>query len=333
MDRNEWLEERRKVLTASDIASVLGIGMRSPIQVYVEKVHPELAEESGNEELLEFGNAVEPVIAGAYERATGTKLDDPGKYKLVHHPKHPEIACTIDRITADRKKIVELKWQTMWADKFGDPGTDQVPEAYVVQCATQMAVWGCDANDLATMRAGPPLLVYPLYRDMELENMILERAREWFDKHIRQGIEPPITGDEAWSGYLARKYPTHKGEMVKVDDAATGQIVHDFIALKKSLELGEKSLDELKNSIKAFIAERDGLLMPDGTKITWRKDADSVKDIVNYQAAFEELCDREEISLREQKDLLSANTDKGVVTRKGARKFLLKEPTCPKLKP
>lgn len=271
MDRQDWLAERRKAITASDAAAILGLNpSRPPIAVWIEKMHPEMVENSDIQELLDFGLDVEPALARAYERKTGLKIERPG-FELVHHDKYPEISCTIDGISRDPRKLVQFKWETRFSDKFGAPNTDEVPDAYLIQCGVEMAVWGCEFDDIATMHAGPPLLIYPLHRDLELENMVVDRLRAWWSDYIINKREPAIDASHDWSAYLGKKYPRPSGKMQTLDGAPESivQAVPVLRDARKLIKAKQEEYDQAANLLKDFIGEADGLVLPDGARIMW----------------------------------------------------------------
>lgn len=326
-DREAWLEQRRKGIGASDAAAVMGLDpYRSPLDVWLSKVHPEMLPEPENEELLQFGLDVEPAIAGAYERATKRQLQTVTP-AIVHHQRYPEILCSPDRITmTGGPRLVQLKWESKFADKFGDPGTDQVPDAYLIQCAHEMSCVGCDFEDIATMHAGPPVLIYPLHRDRELEKEIIERLRAFWADYVLKDIEPPVDSSAAWSGYLERKFPENRGEIVQVDRGTEFTWADDLINIRYQREVIKRYEAELENKIKSFIGNRDGITGDFGT-ITWRKCKDTVEDLTDWKGLAEQLASSylPKDADRQWPDLVEAFTQKSIVTRKGSRRFLIKQ--------
>jgi predicted phage-related endonuclease len=72
MDKAEWLKKRKEMITASDVASILGFGAhKTALDVYVEKV---MGTEMEDNDLLLMGRALEDGIAKIYEIKTGNKI-------------------------------------------------------------------------------------------------------------------------------------------------------------------------------------------------------------------------------------------------------------------
>lgn len=320
MDRKDWLEARRKGIGASDVSSIMGYGYGSPLRVWLSKVHPELLEEEENRELLEFGLDVEPAIARAYSRATGLEIKTYfGRNGIAVHPQYPEILCSPDRITSEHDRLVQLKWESSFSDKFGEPGTDQVPDAYLIQCAHEMAVVGCEFEDIATMHAGPPLLIYPLRRDPELEKVVIDAARAFWADYVLTKKEPPIDASKDWAMYIEKRFPEHSGKMLAVSDESIG---HDLMMLHHNcdyIEQLETETEKLKNRLKQFIGDADGI-EGDFGRITWRKSKDTVADVTNWKEVAESVSGF--VPASAWASALESNTLKGVVLRKGSRRFV-----------
>lgn len=321
-DRKAWLEARRRGIGASDAASIMGYGFGSPLKVWLSKVHPELLDEEENRELLEFGLDVEPAIARAYSRATGREIKTYfGQNGIAVHPQYPEILCSPDRITREHDRLVQLKWESRFADKFGEPGSDQVPDAYLIQCAHEMAVVGCEFEDIATMHAGPPVLIYPLRRDPDLEKIVIDACRAFWADYVLTKKEPPIDASRDWAAYIEKKFPENRGEIKK---ATPEQEVACAIFGAKTdvLKDDEERLEKARNEIKSLIGDADGIAGDFG-RILWRKSKDTVEDVVDWQNVAEQMAierfDRERF-----REIVETNTQRGVVTRKGSRRFVAK---------
>lgn len=338
MNRDEWLKERRKHIGASDAAAILGLDPhRSPLDIWLEKVRPEMVDAPADEDFLEFGTDVEPAIERRYVKETGRAVYHPSPAIIVH-PKFPELACTPDGLSDSPDPIVvEYKFER-YSDNFGDPGSDQIPDHFLTQVSHQMACTGRDRADLALMHGAPPIRIYRAYRDHELERILIDRLRAWWADYVVKEVEPPIDSSDTWSSYLAKKYPANRGEIVKVEDSATIAAIGYLRGQLESLKSFEADIEKVKNELKALIGENDGLITPDGTKITWRKSKDTVEDVTDWKAVAERfaayLCDGHGYEPERIKAEIERATTHGVVTRRGARKFIIKESeSCKKLKP
>lgn len=322
--RAQWLEARRAGIGGSDAAAILGLDpWRSPLDVFRSKVEP--VEPTEDEVFLfKLGHRLEPVIAGLYYDETKRDLWSPDP-EVVQHLEYPEIIGSPDRLAPADGRVVELKSEHQFADKFGDPGTDQVPEHYVIQCAHYMAVADLDRCDVAVLHGGFKFSIYQLHRDLELERSLIDQLRGWWADHVVKRVEPPIDASEAWANFLAIKYPFNKGKILEVDENSHPAIMRDVYNVLNygdMVKTVQGRLDLAKNAVRAFIAENDGIRGPWG-KITWRLCKDTTRTEINFDQVLEQLAKRYEIPESEIADLREEAMETKVA-KKGGRRFVPK---------
>lgn len=322
--RAMWLEARRGGIGGSDAAAVLGLDpWRSPLDVWRSKVQP--SPPSDDEKFLfKLGHLLEPVIAGLYSEQTSREVVSPNP-EIVSHSLYPELIGSPDRLAIQDGRVVELKSEHQFADKFGDPGSDQVPDHYIIQAAHYMAVANLDRCDVAVLHGGFKFAIYQLRRDLDMERSMLEQLREWWNAYVVKKVEPPLDASEAWGNYLATKYPFNRGPLVKIDENSNPDLMrHVFNVLNFSdvLKQMKTRLTEGQNSVKAFIAENDGVVGPWG-KITWRLCKDSTTTVINFEKVLHHLAKAYSIPELEITELRERYME-SVVTKKGGRRFVAK---------
>lgn len=130
----------------SDSAAVCGrSAWRTALEVWLDKTGqlPDLPPSPQ----MEWGLRLEPAIAEAYSERTGLDLSSPS---LCRHPQYPWMLASIDRLVSGPPKVVELKTASPFAaGEWGDPGTDEIPESYLIQVQHQLAVCGLQVADVA----------------------------------------------------------------------------------------------------------------------------------------------------------------------------------------
>jgi putative phage-type endonuclease len=322
--RATWLEARRAGIGGSDAAAVLGLDpWRSPLDIWRSKVKPEPPSDD-EKFLFKLGHLLEPVIAGLYSEQTEREVFVPDP-EIVQHPKFPEIIGSPDRLAPRDGRVIELKSEHQFADKFGDPGSDQVPDHYIVQAAHYMAVSELDRCDIAVLHGGFKFAIYQLRRDLGLERSMLDQLREWWDAYVVKKVEPPLDSSESWGNYLATKYPFNRGPLVKVDENSNPDLMrHVFNVLNFSdvKKQTEKRIEEAKNAIKAFLAENDGVVGPWG-KITWRLCKDSTATVINFDKVLAHIANDYKLSNEYLAELREMHME-SVITKKGGRRFVAK---------
>lgn len=130
-----------------------------------------------------------------------------GEWWTVQHPRFADFTASPDAFF-DPRGVVEIKTQSEWARKhWGTPGTSEMANRYLYQCAWLMAcadrdethvlcVFGNDVpveGELATTEfiVTEPA-VYRVERDAEIESMLLEFGQRFMDEFVRPRVPPPV---------------------------------------------------------------------------------------------------------------------------------------------
>lgn len=327
---DETKNARRGGVGGSDVAAILGLSpWKKPIDVWLEKKG--LLDEAVNpnrEFLLQLGTDLEPVIAKLYERQTGKKLNLPFPMQWKHK-KHEILFASPDRFVEGESHGVELKSESQFSDKFGDPGTDEVPPHYLLQVAHYMNVMDYESWDIALLHAGTSFAIYTVRRDKELEDAVTEQVLNWWARHIVGDTPPDIDGSEGWSKYLKRRFPQNVSAMLKATEEQT-QLAQLLGMARMARDKYDAHVTEIENRLKFAIGEHEGVTGPFG-KITWKKTKD--REEVDWELTFKDFCravferekDRE---FDTSKELLKlGETIQGIHTmpRQGVRRFLFTE--------
>lgn len=277
---HEKSTQRSHGIGGSDIAALLGLSpYKTPLELWAEKVgHPGIKETQAIH--LRFGQHVEPFIAREYERSTGlvTHLYP----KTLTHPVHEFMYGHIDRFVTPSNQgsssdheipktdtLLECKSASVYnRDQWGEPGTEQVPSSYLLQCAWYMAITGCTKADIAVLLGNQDFRVYRITRDTELENMLIDQAKKFWEEYVRPCVAPPPQSvndarilypydklgqraDASQELYAAhQKYQKLSAELTRISDELDAIKSHIMTAMGPAQELiyGGKVLATWKNS-------------------------------------------------------------------------------------
>ena len=276
MNRDEWLEERKKGIGASEAAAVLGVSpWSSPVDVWARKRG--LIPEIEDNERLRTGRLFEEPIAQLYAEREKVTLTG-GGYDLRFHPKGLPIFATPDRIVddANRPRGLEIKTvEPMAASAWGEEGSDQIPPYYVTQVAVCMSVTGLPEWDVAAFFGMNDFRIYRLQRDMELENAILDRCSTFWNRYVIGNEEPALDGSEACAEYLVRKYPANRLPLIGANEEAE-QLLANLFAIRDQAKDDDAIQTEYENKLKAIIGEAEGIQGICG-RVLWKKNKDSEK--------------------------------------------------------
>ena len=231
---------------------------------------------------MKAGLALEGMILDEYEERHGVKLvRQPG---FMRHPRFPWAGGHIDAMPEGSpvRLIIDAK-STQRDDGYGDEGTDSVPSHIIAQAAWYMPLVDADACDIAVLFRNRDYREYHITRDVELEAELFAACEEFYQRYVVGDEVPELDGSEGTRRYLADRYPTNNGEIVK----ATPDL-DEMVAMLKSIR-GDKAKAEqieatLQARIEQAIGEADGIETALG-KITWRRSSDSKRlDVKALQA-------------------------------------------------
>jgi putative phage-type endonuclease len=300
----------------SDISAILGLSpYKSPLEFWIEIVAGQQAPERDLLH-LRFGQHAESFIAKEYERRTGLfTVDHP---ETIFHKTHGFMYGHVDRFVVDTpdtlavvdgtitaSRVLECKTSSAFSrGDWGEAGTDQVPPAYLIQCAWYMAVTDCEAVDLAALIGNNDLRIFTIKRDLQLESLITLHAKNfWFD-HVLSKIPPePATCQDA-SLLFPKEIPEQEVE-------ASALVVTHLARYQKLSEQSERLSQEcerVKAEILKFMASAERLTHKGKVLATWKSSKSSKRlDSKAMAAAHPEIA----------KDFTS--------TVLGSRRFLVKE--------
>lgn len=276
--REQWLADRRKGIGGSDIGAILGLSpYRTPMDVFLDKRGE--TQPKGNEQAMYWGTVLEDVVAHEYQKRTDRKIQRVNQ--MLAHPEHdfmlanidraiivPEIAGNVrwkdGRLTTDR--ILECKTANGFAaDQWGDVGTDNVPDANLLQCQWYLGITRADVADLAVLIGGSDYRIYSIARDDGLIGDMIEAAAEFW-KRVQEGIAPdPQSVAEA-----ARKWPRHIAGKSLIVDVTVAEACAELETIgqqKKQLEARE---DELKTQVMSAFGDAEEITYMGKKLATWK---------------------------------------------------------------
>lgn len=262
-DREAWLAQRSTGIGGSDVAAVLGLSKwRTPLQVYQEK-RGELGPSPDNE-AMRWGRYLEPAVRQAYADQTGNEVMIPAA--MLRHPRHDFMVANIDGFVQDRAgRIFEAK-TARTAEGWGEPGSDQIPQAYLLQVQHYMEVTALPVADVAVLIGGADFRVYTVEADHELQEMLIDAEAEFWQRVQRGDPPEPVTVADA----VARWGRSSTADLVMAD-AEVLQAIQTMRAARESIAAAEAIEETAKAIVLRALGERDTLVDPAGRTIaTWK---------------------------------------------------------------
>lgn len=208
--RIDWLKGRQSGIGGSEIAAIVGLNQwKTPTQIWESKVNP--VEDDTTSEPAYWGNTLEEVVAKEYAKRTGRKVQ-----RITTQMRHPDFEfaiANIDRaiinpdisgnvrwkdgkLTTDR--ILECKTANGFSVKqWGEIGSDQVPDSYLIQCQWYMGVTGAKICDLSVLIGGQDFRIYTINRDDDLVDDLFQQGAAFWEL-VKNNVQPdPVNYPEA----------------------------------------------------------------------------------------------------------------------------------------
>ena len=274
---------RAKSLGGSDVGAILGLNRyRSAVDVWMEKAGQ--AQDQADSLPIRFGSFAEEFVANEYSRATGLPL--------VNHPKaliHPQYSymhghidrfiCQSDTIfdesgTLIAERILECKTANPFnAREWGELGSDQVPMSYLVQCVWYMAITGIARTDLAVLMGNTDFRIYEIHRDMELEEMVIHRAKCFWEEHVLTNLSPPAQRESD----LKRLFPEAKHQKTIQASQELYELTKKMSPIQEQITSHEEEISQIKQSIMAHMQDAEILTYQDQILATWKAPKPSLR--------------------------------------------------------
>ena len=245
MEKALWLEERRKGIGGSDVAAIMGLSpWKTAYQVYREKRKE--VEDWGGNSLTDWGKRMEPAIRQWYSDQTGRSVRLPDK--ILYNEKYPFMLASLDGFTDDPRGV-EIKTARSGKD-WGEPGTNQIPDYYLLQVQHYMIVTGFPVFDVPVSIAGGSPELYEVPADKELQDMIIEAEAKFWEQ-VQNGIPPePVTYSDA----VARFGKSSSVGAVIASAAAILDVVN-LRQVREEMKALEEREEFLKGNLITFIGE------------------------------------------------------------------------------
>jgi predicted phage-related endonuclease len=301
----EQQKMRRTGYGASEVAALVGSGMRSPIEIYADKVlGPEPDEPSLPARL---GQVLEAGVADVYAELTSCWLLP---VNTLRHPKLTLALCTPDRARftqqeifaatckrlqgrpaeledlQEAERLVQVKTTAArYRGEYGPPGTDEIPFDKLVQVQWEMGVTGlplCDVPVLFRSEWGVSLEIYSVAADAALFASLYEEVERFHHDHVLAQKPPEPTGAESYDAFLARAYPAATRAQVRGATPEEEAMLLDWSKVLACEARLKAVKGPLRQRLQLSIGEAEGIESELG-RLTWKRTKDGTK--VDWQKA------------------------------------------------
>lgn len=280
-----WLRERQKLLTATDIPSIVGIpGARSALETWYQKKDALVAraEDDAIRQAKKAGHDFEDFNALMFAKATGRHVER--SQQLMRSRKHPWLGATLDYLQRESlvsashvgAKPLELKnagshaAEEMWP-LGGDPHL-----TWQLQLISQLIVMDVSTGSLSAWLGSPFVhhRWHDIERDSRIEEIILEEG-EVFWKSLKKST-PPAEKPEVAFEILKRLSPEKASrKVIKLPKAASEihrrivDLEGTYVCYKRRADDVKSDLERARGEMAVLIGENyGGTLPPTGSSVT-----------------------------------------------------------------
>jgi predicted phage-related endonuclease len=170
----------------------------------------------------------------------------------------------------NKKFVLECKTAGFTKVKeWGDSGTDQIPESYLVQVAYYGAICDVPKVDIAVLIGGQDFRIYTYNRNKDLEDKIIKIGINFWHNHIKKRIPPKCVNTRD----TFNLFPQSNNKEILAQNDIIAKLEELKIA-KMSEEQIQKTIEKLKVEIQEFMRDYDVLIDNNGNVIaTWKNTA------------------------------------------------------------
>lgn len=207
MLNEEQLKTRMTAIGGDDAPAICGKHpFRTAYEVAMRLSEGYTPPDIGDKDIILFGNEMEPVLANIYARRNKVEVYE--ETGITHrHPKYPFLIAHIDRrLKDDPTRALECKNVGAFVhERWGDPGTDQVPERVILQVHHYMLVVPeIVVFDVANCVGGNRYNQYTVVRDQTLIDALLDIELK-FIGDVKAGNLPQPDWAHKTTGDLLKK--------------------------------------------------------------------------------------------------------------------------------
>jgi putative phage-type endonuclease len=251
MSEQEWQAYRttQEGVGGSEVASILDINpYKAKFILWLEKTGQKERPEIDNE-YVEWGNALEPLIRKKFAEKTGFKVFK-NNY-VLQHSEHPFMLANIDGECLDPSRegrgVLEIKTTAEWNKKEWEG--EKVPLAYMAQMQHYLAVTGYNYGYFAVLIGGNKYKQFLVERNENIINSLIEKEKEFIEAVNKVEYPWEIGGSAQESSWLNERYPSAIDEEMSIPQAIE-EMALEYNEIQEQMKELKAKAEEIKNQIK-----------------------------------------------------------------------------------
>lgn len=260
--------DRKSRIGASDAAAILGISpYASPYDVWAVKTGR--ADEFAGNEATRAGSRLEAMLLDDAER----ELGDLDRDIFIPGPSGMPFGATLDAQVIATGEVVEAKTSGMTggpvAAGWGEPGTDQVPDYYLVQVQLQMWVARAERCHVYAYLGNVNPKRYTVEYDNELALAIARQLGDWWTRHVVADIPPDTTGVSMETIKRFRRTAEKSIELIGDEADQAEFICRKIEELKAAAKSAKDELEAAEKALLVMLGDAEEMVLPSGNRVTY----------------------------------------------------------------
>jgi predicted phage-related endonuclease len=273
--------DRQKFLGSSDIPALVGRcpkawSRNTPLALWHDKITPRVQSEAPARGVLKRGKrwegAVGEMLTEELERG-GHKVQILNSNKRYQDPQIPYFAAEIDMevLLDDDPEIVNVELKTVHPFKlgeWGESGSDEAPDWYVLQCWWGLGITGRKHTILAPLFGADELRTFIIERDDAVIGTLRDRGQRFWSEHVEKNVAP----DPQTMADLMLLFPHEKPATIVY---ATDEVYEQCLELRSintQINAWEQRQELLEYRIKHYMGANEALHLTGAPKpiATWK---------------------------------------------------------------
>jgi putative phage-type endonuclease len=275
-------KERINYIGGSDCAAIFGLSKwATPLDIYLSKTaNPEDLEEEQTTDPQEWGNRLEPIVIQAFRDKTNKECD--ALTTTLYHPEHSFLAANLDALIIGENAALEAK-TARFAGVWGDAGSDQIPDIYLMQVAYYSAVCFLDKVYIAVLIGGSDFRIYEYTKNPKLEKLIIEKMVAFWNEHVLPRIPPAATNLED----TIKLWQYANAGTTKIASSESIRAMSELKDLKRQMKALESIARDKQRVILDYMEDTEVLLDNDGNQLaTWKNQTANRFDVTRFKEEY-----------------------------------------------
>jgi len=281
----EQLRARKKGIGGSDAAGICGMSKwKTAYDIYLDKTE----EKKGSEEFVEhlyWGNNLESAIIKRYEEDTGNSVTKFNETRCSSE--YDFILANVDGIVENKRILVEAK-TSRYPNQWGEAGTADIPQEYLIQCMHYMYVYDLDEAHIPVLFMGCDFKIFKFKRNIESEKSLIDIEKNFWVNNVLKRTPPILTNTED----AKKRFKISNDSEIM----ANGKIEADISQLseiKEKIKTLKEEEDLVKFKIMDYMKENSVLINASGyTAATWKSSEVNRFNTVEFKKQHKDLYDK-----------------------------------------